>query len=52
MAEQFDVEMTYSKSTKGTHVFVAPADAKITSLYIRKEAFGSEAPKTITVTVK
>ncbi len=56
------VYMTFSKSTKGTHVYkeveesgleMISANATIPSLYIRKSAFrGKEIPKTITVTVE
>jgi hypothetical protein len=41
--------MQHSKSTKGTHVYVAP-DSPITSLYIKKEAFADgTVPQTITL---
>lgn len=52
--EGFDVEMKLTKETKGTFVFSATdEDAGITTVYIRKEAFGeADAPKTITIHVE
>ena len=46
------VEMTYAKSTKGTHVYQADSDV-VTSLYIKRTAFApdEQAPVIITVTI-
>lgn len=45
--------LTYSKSTKGTHVYKdACDDAPVPSLYIRKSALAGDRPTTITVTIK
>lgn len=51
-ATGFTVNMTFNKSTPGTHVYQDKSDgAKIPTLYIRKPAFGNGAPPTIEVTV-
>ena len=43
--EQMKVELTYHKSTKGTHVYqTAEPDAPVTSLYIKRIAFPPDAP--------
>jgi len=47
---EVNLNMTYSKSTKGTHVYTSPG-SDIPTLYIKKEAFDGEAPESITVTV-
>lgn len=50
-----EIELTYAKSTPGTHVFqTSSPDASITSLYIKKDspAFeGGRPPQAIRVTV-
>jgi len=50
-----EIQLTYTKSTPGTHVFqTSSPDAEITSLYIKKDspAFeGGRPPQTIRVTV-
>lgn len=48
----FSVEMNLERDTKGTHVYVnEDEDTEIMTLYIRKSAFGGDAPATITVKV-
>ena len=52
-----DVALTYSKSTKGTHVYEQsePEDPQIPSIYIRRDApifQGGEVPKRIIISVK
>jgi hypothetical protein len=48
------IKLHFSKSTAGTHVFQCAPElmqtASITSLYIRKTAFGATPPKSIDVT--
>ncbi len=46
------IELTYERSTKGTHVFSAsdPA-APVPTLYVRKDALGAEPPKKIALTI-
>ena len=49
----FSVEMDFSKSTKGTHVFTSDGDGTpITTLYIQRSAFQGEPPAQITVSVE
>ena len=47
--------MTLTKSTKNTHVYAADteqSDAVISTLYVKKTAFGAAAPAFITVTIE
>jgi hypothetical protein len=48
-----NVEMTFVKSTPGTHVYAAPKDSKpvCTQVYLSKSALGDTAPERITLTV-
>jgi hypothetical protein len=52
MSEDIVVDMVYKKSTAGTHVFEGGVDSNIPTLYIKKKAFESETPKSISITVK
>lgn len=46
-------EMTWSKETKNTQVYICEKDdAIIPTLYIKKHAFKDEAPETITINVE
>jgi len=45
------IEMHFSKSTKGTHVYSGD-DTAIPSLYIKKEALPGTPPEKITVTIE
>lgn len=50
--KSFTVNMTFHKSTKGTHVYNDDADEPmIPTLYIRRSALGDEPAKAITVLV-
>jgi len=52
--KQFSQDMVFEKSTKGTHVYkaVVPASARVTTLYVNKDAFqGEPAPKKIRLTI-
>jgi len=52
VTKTFSVNMTFKKSTKGTHVYDDDADdPAIPVLYIRRTALGDEPPKAITVVV-
>jgi hypothetical protein len=54
MKKPIKLEMTFSKSTKGTHVYVAKATGNpppITSLYVARWAFDGEPPADMTVTL-
>lgn len=52
-ALSFTVEMDFSKSTKGTHVFSNESDGvPITTLYIQRSAFQGDPPDKIAVTVE
>ena len=47
------IKLEHAKETKGTHNYKNDdAGAAISSLYIRKEAFKGDAPKSITVEIK
>ena len=49
---QITVELTFSKSTKGTHVFTADQDgAAVTTLYVLKSALANTPPPRITLTI-
>lgn len=55
--EKIEVKLTYTKSTKGTHVYTDSegaevADVPIPSLYIRRGFIPNTPPKTITVTIE
>ncbi len=46
------IELTFSKETKGTFVYKSTdEDSLITNLYLMKSQMPEEAPKTVTVTV-
>ena len=45
------IEMTFKKSTKGTHVYEAP-DSNVPSIYIRKDAFPVSVPEHIFLTIE
>ena len=46
------INMEWSKSTKGTHVYSSDApDAPVSSIYIKKSGLPSEAPKKLTLTI-
>lgn len=46
------IEMTHTKSTKGTRVYTDAADkAPVPTLYIKKAALSDPPPKTITVII-
>jgi len=44
------IQMTLTKETKGTYVYGNP-ESVVPTLYIKKEAFDSSAPKVITLIV-
>lgn len=44
--------MKLEKHTKNTVVYTAGGDAAVPTLYIKKDALGTPAPSTITVTIK
>ena len=47
------IEMSYKKSTKGTHVYESSKpDTPVPTLYIRKSAFTKDAPPSITVVIE
>ncbi len=47
-----NLEMTLTKSTKGTHVYGDSSEgAPVPTLYIKKDAFTSQPPEKITVTI-
>ncbi len=49
------IDMTYFKSTKGTHVYESDDDACIRTLYIKRTGFPADAPtppQHITITVE
>lgn len=49
------IELYFSKSTSGSHVFEAPKDdhaPTIRNIYVRKSAFEGEPPQCIVVTVE
>lgn len=47
-----EVALAFTKATKNTFRFdAADDDAAITSLYVRKEAFGGQQPTSVTLTV-
>jgi hypothetical protein len=47
------VEMAFSKSTKGTHVYAAldAGAAAVTTVYVQKTALGNNPPPKITLTI-
>jgi hypothetical protein len=46
------VELAFSRSTKGTHVFTATAEAAaVTTLYVVKHALGDEPPQRLSLTI-
>jgi hypothetical protein len=54
MKKPVKLEMTFAKSTPGTHVYKAKATGQppaITSLYIAQWAFDGDPPEAITVSV-
>lgn len=52
-ALSFSIEMDFTKSTKGTHVFSNMSDGvPITTLYIQRSAFQGDPPAQITVSVE
>jgi len=47
------IQMEWSKSTKGTHVYANnESDTPVPTIYIKKSALPSEAPKKITLTIE
>ena len=47
------IKMEWSKSTKGTHVYANnESDTPVPTIYIKKNALPSEAPKKITLTIE
>lgn len=49
---QKQVELTFTKSTKGTHVYSTDkTDAAVQSLYIKRDSLPSKPPATITLTI-
>lgn len=46
-------EMTFDKSTKGTHVFTATDDAApVPTLYVRKSGLDGEQPESLKLTLE
>lgn len=46
------IEMNYTKSTKGTHVYSTDEpDAAVSSIYIKRSGLPTEAPANITLTI-
>ena len=47
------VEMAFSKSTKGTHVYAAldAGATAVTTIYVQKSALGATPPLKITLTI-
>lgn len=46
------INMNWTKSTKGTHVYAnIEPDSPISSIYIRRSGLPSDAPGTITLTI-
>ena len=44
--------MKFSKSTKGTHVYIAEDDSSaVSTLYVKKSALQDDIPKQVTVTI-
>ncbi len=49
----FQTTLDYTKSTKGTHVYSdSKPNAPIPSVYIKRDAFEGEPPKSISITVE
>lgn len=48
--KKIEITLAYIKSTKGTHVYKND-DSAVPQLYIRKDAFDGEPPKTVTITI-
>ena len=47
------IQMEWSKSTKGTHVYANnESDTPVPTIYIKKSALPPEAPKNITLTIE
>ena len=47
------IEMQWSKSTKGTHVYANnESDTPVPTIYIKKSALPAEEPKRITLTIE
>lgn len=47
------VNMSFVKSTPGTHVYASDADdAVCTQVYLKKSQIGETAPKSITMTIE
>lgn len=54
MSNKAEVTMTLTRSTKGTHVYDASNEegkAIVPTVYVKKDALPSDAPKTITLTL-
>ena len=52
-SSQITMEMVFSKSTKGTHVFAAKEDtAPVPTLYVRKTGMSGTPPDEITLTIE
>lgn len=48
-----EVNLTYTKSTKGTHVYGTQEDgAAVSSVYIKRDALPKDAPKVIKLTIE
>ena len=46
------IKMSWTKSTKGTHVYANDeADSPVSSIYIKRGGLPSEAPANITLTI-
>ena len=46
------IKMSWTKSTKGTHVYANDEpDAPVSSIYIKRSGLPSEAPANITLTI-
>ncbi len=49
----FHTTLEHTKSTKGTHVYSdSKPNAPIPSVYIKRDAFEGEPPKSISITVE
>lgn len=47
------VQLTFSKSTKGTHVYIAQLDtAAIQSLYVKRAALPTTPPEELLITIE
>jgi hypothetical protein len=52
MSDPVKTTLTFSKSTKNTHVYASDApDAPIPSVYIKRAALPAQAPASITLTI-